>query len=104
MHPRGSRNVFGHIAPNGLNFSQCIHNPNSRIARIVRYITEANKNGHNPTRSELVSNALGKQNASRGWGPYVFGYGIKNNFLTKERIGNTVVYGLGTLAPAVKTK
>jgi hypothetical protein len=95
------RNVFGHVAPNGLNFSQCIHNPESRIARIVRYI---NKNGHAPTRRELIVNALGKQNAGRGWGTYVFGYGIKNGFLTKQRVGKTFVYGLGPLAPAVKTK
>jgi hypothetical protein len=98
------RNVFGHVAPNGLNFSQCIHNPESRIARIVRYITEANENGQSPTRREIISNALGKQNAGSGWGAYVFGYGIKNGFLTKQRVGNTFVYGLGTLAPIVKTK
>jgi hypothetical protein len=104
MHPRGSRNVFGHIAPNGLNFSQCIHNPNSRIARIVRFIREMDKSGIKPTRNVIVKNALGNQNANRGWNSSVFCYGIKNNFLTKERIGNTVVYGLGTLAPAVKTK
>lgn len=95
---------FGHIAPNGLNFTRCIHNPDSRIARIVRFISEMEKIGHQPTRRELVRLALGKQNASRGWGTYVFGYGIKNGFLTKQRVGNTFVYGLGNLAPIVKTK
>ena len=104
MRSIGSRNVFGHVAPNGLNFSQCIHNPESRISRIVRYISDMQKNGHNPTRRELLTNALGKQNAGRGWGTYVFGYGIKNGFITKQRVGNTFVYGLGALAPAVKTK
>lgn len=104
MRSIGSRNVFGHVAPNGLNFSKCIHNPNSRIARIIRYIGEKQKIGYYPTRRELVENALHKQNAGSGWGTYVFGYGIKNGFITKQRFGNTVVYGLGTLAPIVKTK
>lgn len=103
-YPRGSRNVFGHVAANGLNFSQCIHDPNSRIARIVRFISEMEKSGIKPTRNVIVENALGKQNANRGWNSSVFCYGIKNGFLTKQRVGNTVVYGLGALAPAVKVK
>lgn len=100
--PRGSYNVFGHVAPNGLNFARCIHKPTSRIARVVRYLKDCDNAGIQPTRKEIISKALGRDNVHPSWGTYVFTFGVKNGFLTKTRVGKTYVYGMGPKARAVK--
>lgn len=105
-----SRNIFGHVAPNGLNFGRSIYNKNSRLARVIRYITDQNKLGISPTRRRILYDVFGKSVdkttysaylpnvVSSGWASYLFNFGVKNGFLTKKRVGKTYVYELGKLA------
>ncbi len=91
-----SRNIFGHVAPNGLNFSKCIHSKNSRISRVLRYIHSQAKLGKMVTRKDILRDVFDKGDR-KGWGSYLFVGGVQNRFLTKIRVGKTYVYTAGPL-------
>jgi hypothetical protein len=90
---RNSRNVWGYVAPNGLNFSRCITNQNSRISRALRYIQSQNEMGKAVTRKDILRDVF--NNDRKGWASYLFTFGVKNKFLNKVRIGKTFVYSAG---------
>jgi len=90
-------------APNGLNFSKSVSNPNSRLNRVREYLI---KNGPSSKR-EILRDVFGKEvGKSRrewtgtrmvnhtpnvvttGWGCYLFTYGCLHGFFTKVRRGN----------------
>lgn len=81
-------------APNGLNFVRSVTNPNSRLSRLREYLT---LNGPRSKR-EILRDVFGKENLDsstvRGWGVYLFTYGVHHGFLRKERKGNTVLWSV----------
>lgn len=89
-------------APNGLNFSRSVGNPKSRLEKVRNYLRV---NGRS-TKVDILTNVFGKivdntpftygnGKVTRGWGAYLFTYGIRHGFFKKERIGNKVFYSLG---------
>lgn len=95
-------------APNGLNFSQSVGNPTSRLEKVRTYLTvrgEATKReilrdvfGKTivPSRLQytIVQNNTNPNEVSSGWGCYLFGYGVHHGFFTKVRRGNKVYWSL----------
>lgn len=101
-------------APNGLNFVRSVSNPNSRLNKVRTYLMV---NGR-ATKRDILRDVFGKivsddipfvnrkalvdsrhalsraGEVTRGWGAYLFGYGIRHGFFKKERIGNKVFYSL----------
>lgn len=79
-------------APNGLNFSKSVGNPNSRLNRVRDYLS---KNGPR-TKRDILRDVFGKNvgQVSYGWGTYLFGYGIRHGFFTKTRKGNSVLWSV----------
>ena len=89
-------------APNGLNFSRSIGNPNSRLEKVRNYLRV---NGRS-TKRDILMNVFGKVvtdvgsyynrngEVTRGWGAYLFTYGQRHGFFKKERIGNKVFYSI----------
>lgn len=112
-YPYGFRNLSSrplHLtAPNGLNFSRSVGNPNSRLERVRKYLRE---NGSR-TKAEILREVFGKNitenpqyvmkgswyypknnEVTRGWGSYLFTYGVHHGFFRKERKGNTVLWSV----------
>ena len=88
-------------APNGLNFSRSIGNPNSRLEKVRSYLRTNGKS----TKRDILTNVFGKVvdntrynygkgTVTRGWGVYLFTYGLRHGFFKKERIGNKVFYSI----------
>ena len=87
-------------APNGLNFSRSIHNPNSRLNRLRSYLSVKGE----ATKAEILWNVFGKVLDNRytyprskdvvtsGWGTYLFNYGVRHGFFKKVRRGNKVYW------------
>lgn len=81
-------------APNGLNFSRSVGNPNSRLEKIREYLRV---NGPS-TKKDILYYVFGKtighypNGVTMGWGAYVFGLGVKNGFFTKTRKGGTTYW------------
>lgn len=92
-------------APNGLNFSKSVGNPSSRLERVREYLRV---NGPRSKR-EILRDVFGKTVGvprgewmvgkgwvrvtpdtlvTRGWGSYLFQYGVRHGFFTKVRRGN----------------
>lgn len=92
-------NLYGHYhhssrpihltAPNGLNFSRSVGNPNSRLERVRKYLRD---NGSR-TKAEILRDVFNRP-MCRGWGCYLFTYGVIHGFFRKERKGNTVLWSL----------
>lgn len=102
MYPYG---YFGRVssrpnhltAPNGLNLSKSIGNPNSRFERIREYLRT---NGPS-TKKDILYYVFGKTvgpfgtgMVTMGWGSYVFGLGVKNGYFTKTQKGGTTYWSL----------
>lgn len=94
-----ARNLkFPIYAPNGLNLSKSIHNPNSRINRIMKYLHMRGE----ATKREILRDVFNKKvgsvwqqnEVSIGWGSYVFNLGVKYHLLKKVRRNNTVYWSL----------
>lgn len=98
-------------APNGLNLSRSVHNPNSRFRRMVDYLSV---NGE-ATREEILRDVFGKtignpsfhldkttgkyvshtpNLVSRGWASYLFNISVQNGYVRKVRRGNRVFYSV----------
>jgi hypothetical protein len=92
-------------APNGMNFSRSVGNPNSRLERVRSYLTT---NGPR-TKRQILRDVFGKEvgdlrehwmarrskgHTSHGWGAYLFGYGVRHGFFKHERKGNTVYWSV----------
>ena len=90
-------------APNGLNFSRSVGNPNSRLEKVRQYLSV---NGPSSKR-EILFKVFGKKvtdtyipwnnrngEVTSGWGAYLFTYAQKHGYITKSRVGNQVFYSL----------
>ena len=92
-------------APNGMNFSRSVGNPNSRLERVRSYLTT---NGPR-TKRQILRDVFGKEvgdlrehwmarrnkgHTTRGWGAYLFGYGVRHGYFKHERKGNTVYWSV----------
>jgi hypothetical protein len=81
-------------APNGLNFSQSVGNPTSRLEKVRTYLTVRGE----ATKIEILRDVFGKtvgpNGCTRGWGSYLFQYGVHHGFFTKVRRGNKVYWSL----------
>ena len=77
-------------APNGLNFSRSIHNPNSRLNRVRDYLHMKGE----ATKAEIFRDVFGKdiKVVSTGWGCYLFSLGVRQGFFKKVRRGNKVYW------------
>ena len=81
-------------AANGLNFSQSVGNPTSRLEKVRTYLTVRGE----ATKVDILRNVFGKtvgpNGITRGWGSFLFQYGVRHGFFTKVRRGNTVYWSL----------
>lgn len=95
-------------APNGLNFVRSVGNPNSRLEKVRKYLSD---NGPR-SKVEILRDVFGKEvetlvertspwqervgngKVSYGWGTYLFGYGVRHGFFTKSRKGRSVLWNL----------
>ena len=92
---------------NGLNFSRSVGNPSSRLERVREYLRV---NGPR-TKREILRDVFGKSIVeydtylhvwnyglpnvvTRGWGTYLFGYGVRHGFFKKERKGNITYWSV----------
>lgn len=90
-------------APNGMNFTKSVGNPNSRLERVREYLRI---NGPR-TKREILRDVFGKEvgdlrenwkvrmekgHTSHGWGAYLWTYGVKHGFFTKTRKGRTILW------------
>jgi hypothetical protein len=99
---RSLSSVPSHLtAPNGLNFSRSIHNPNSRLNRLRSYLSVKGE----ATKGEILRDVFGKvldnstsylnrhpDSVTSGWGTYLFNYGVRHGFFKKVRRGNKVYW------------
>lgn len=87
--------------PNGLNFNKSVANPNSKLAKVIRYLRD---NG--PASKKVILRDVcdvevsdkwvyGTNKVTRGWGATFFALAVKTNFINKTRIGSRVVYSVG---------
>jgi hypothetical protein len=92
-------------APNGMNFVRSVGNPNSRLEKVRKYLSD---NGPSSKR-DILRNVFGKEvgnlndhwltrrnlgHVSHGWGTYVFVYGVRHGFFRKERKGNITYWSV----------
>lgn len=79
-------------APNGMNFTKSVGNPNSRLEKVRKYLSD---NGPKSKR-EILLDVFNKNigNVTYGWGSYLFGYGVRHGFFAKTRKGNTTLWSL----------
>ncbi len=82
-------------APNGLNLSKSIGNPNSRFEKIRQYLRI---NGPT-TKKDILYYVFGKTVGpfgpgvvTIGWGSYVFGLGVKYGYFRKEQKNGTTYW------------
>jgi len=95
-------------APNGMNFTKSVGNPNSRLEKVRKYLSD---NGPRTKREILLDvfgkvvessvernlpwqERIGNGKVSYGWGAYLFGYGVRHGFFTKRRMGRTVLWSV----------
>lgn len=102
-------------APNGLNFTKSIGNPKSRLEKVRSYLWLYGT----ATKRQILSDVFNRTTrddpaikysnrtydnqggriyrpfVTRGWGSYLFTYGIRQGFFQKFRQGNQVYYCLG---------
>jgi hypothetical protein len=96
-------------APNGLNLSRSVTNPNSRFSRMMDYLSFKGE----ATREEIIRDVFGKTYGvphstyknlvrvkltpnvvTRGWGAYLFMLSVKYGYVKKVRRGNRVFYSV----------
>lgn len=80
-------------APNGLNFSQSVGNPNSRLARVHEYLRV---NGPR-TKREILRDVFGRTidpTTFRGWGSTFFSLGVRYGVFHKTRRGNVTFWSV----------
>lgn len=88
-------------APNGLNFTKSIGNPKSRLEKVRSYLwlygtaTKRQILEDVFDRRIVEYSSIMKREVTRGWGAYLFTYGIRQGFFQKFRQGNQVYYCLG---------
>jgi len=81
-------------APNGLNFSQSVGNPNSRLEKVRTYLTVRGEATKREILRDVFGKTIGPNGVTSGWGTYLFGYGVLHGFFTKVRRGNKVYWSL----------
>lgn len=107
--PRYSSRPPHLTAPNGLNLSKSIHNPNSRFRRMMDYLKVKGEATKEEILRDVFGKTLGKSSwewngsqlvnrtpnvVTRGWGTYVFTLSIANGYVKKVRRGNRVFYSV----------
>jgi hypothetical protein len=112
-NPRYSSLPAELTAPNGINFVKSVGNPNSRLEKVRKYLSD---NGPR-TKREILRDVFGKEigdlrehwmtrrtkgHVTHGWGAYLWTYGVRHGFFTKTRKGNTTLWSLagGSLSQA----
>lgn len=76
---------------NGLNFSRSVGNPDSRLEKIRTYLRTMGPR----TKREILRDVFNKTDVViRGWGVYVFTYGVLHGFFRKERKGNVTYWSV----------
>jgi len=94
-------------APNGMDFSKSIHNPNSRLNRVLTYLRQVGPR----TKREILRDVFGKNVGqtkwalvdgkavnytpglvSMGWASYLFSLGVKTGHFQKVRKGNVTYW------------
>lgn len=97
-------------APNGLNFRRSVGNPSSRLEKVRTYLRQNGPTSKATICREVFNKVLtdnpsplryeGGQwvretnEVARGWGTYLFGYGVRHGFFHKERQGNRVLWSV----------
>lgn len=93
-------------APNGLNLSKSVNNPNSRFEKIREYLRVNGPTTKKdilyyvfgkkivPSRPQytIVQNNTNPNEVSYGWGTYVFGLGVKYGYFKKTRKNGTTYW------------
>ena len=105
INPRYSSMPAELTAPNGMNFVKSVGNPNSRLEKVRKYLSD---NGPR-TKREIFRDVFGKEignlkehwlvrrkkgHVSHGWGTYLFVYGVRHGFFNKTRKGRTVLWSV----------
>lgn len=97
-----------YTAPNGLNLSKSVTNPDSRLNRVRSYLHTngprtkrdilrdvfghtigVNRYEYTPT---MGWHRIGPKFVTRSWGSYLFTLAVRYGYITKTRKGNTVLY------------
>jgi len=86
-------------APNGLNLSHSIHNPKSRLRRMLDYLSVKGE----ATKGDIIRECFGKTigrdfkngDVTRGWATYLFTLSVRNGYVKMVRRGNRVFYSVG---------
>ena len=81
-------------APNGLNFSQSVGNPTSRLERVRDYLRIHGAATKKEILRDVFGKTVGPNGITRGWGSYLFQYGVHHGFFMKVRRGNKVYWSL----------
>jgi hypothetical protein len=92
-----------HRTHNGMNFTKSVKNPNSRIARLVRYLNENGPTSKRKILAELFDREMrdntpyvpNSNTVTRGWGWYMWSLGLHYDIIRKTRVGNRVLYSVG---------
>ena len=85
-------------APNGLNLSHSIHNPKSRLRRMLDYLSVKGE----ATKGDIIRECFGKTigrdfkngDVTRGWAAYLFTLSVRNGYVKMVRRGNNVFYSV----------
>jgi len=85
-------------APNGLNLSRSIHNPKSRLRRMLDYLSVKGE----ATKVDIITECFGKTigrdfrggDVTRGWATYLFTLAVRNGYVKMVRRGNRVFYSV----------
>lgn len=86
--------------PNGVTFEKSVNNPNSRLNRIVQYISNYGPS----TRKDMLRNIFNVYNSpsrrrhADGHSSVFWAGMIRVGFIVPRRVGRTVVYDLGPIA------
>jgi hypothetical protein len=82
-------------APNGMNLSKSMSNPNSRANLVLDYL----RLGGPATKVEILRDVFNRKigngcgdTVTRGWGGYLFVLLQTHGYIRRVRIGNTVRY------------
>lgn len=75
---------------NGLNFKVSIHNPNSRLIRMLSYLMF---NGAQ-TKRDMLDNLFNKQKHSLAWGSYMFTLARAHGLVETKRSGRFTFWNL----------
>lgn len=98
---RGHGTRFGVRLQNGMTLERAVNNPNSNLAKVVRYLMVVGR----ATKEDICVNVLGFKHDGRllrGWNSYLFRAMRGGNFVNLTWEGKKYYYSLGPNACVVK--